>query len=156
MKRGRFNYQVFKIPLPFLQNPSAGTEYLDRPTRIWYALQKLRVKEWVFCTSVQSCPLQHPAWVAMVTCCNLAFAHRQQHNSLTSGPGALFKCINCPLPSLLVRCPRTRDMLVPFIPSGPIFQREARINLSFTGGAKLGRKGEESKFTEGRLKDRCS
>lgn len=36
------------------------------------------VKEWVSCTSVQSCPLQHPAGVAMVTSCNLAFIHRNR------------------------------------------------------------------------------
>lgn len=38
------------------------------------------VKEWGFCTSVQSCPLQHPAGVAMVTSCNLAFTYRNRHS----------------------------------------------------------------------------
>lgn len=42
-------------------------------------VQSSDVQEWVFCTFVQSCPLQHPVVVAMVTYCTEAFTQRHRH-----------------------------------------------------------------------------
>lgn len=105
------------------------------------------VREWVSCTSVQSCPLQHPAGVAMVTSCNLAFTHR---NRLSLSLQSQMHLLN----ALIVRHPRspwgmfrTRDELVP-VPFGPVFLGGVGVNLSLDGGMELGRKGEESEFMD--------
>lgn len=107
-----------------------------------------RVKEWVSCTSVQSCPLQHPAGVAMVTSCNLAFTHRNRLALSLQGQMHLLNALIVHGSPSQRGVFRTRHELVP-VPSGPA------SSGAVGGGAEPGGKGEESKFMEGRLKCSC-
>lgn len=105
------------------------------------------VREWVFCTSLQSCPLQHPAGVAMVTSCNLALTHRSRHTLSFQGQMHL-------LNALIVPCPPSHwgyvqsQRYAGTSPFGSEFPGEVGVNLSWGHGPKQGTKGEESKFME--------
>lgn len=95
-RKGNWTSRSSKSHLLFFRLPKPGPKAVMCLLGSSVHSKRPDVKEWGFCTSVQSCPLQHPAGVAMVTSCNLAFTYRNRH-TLTSGPDAFPKCIDCVL-----------------------------------------------------------
>lgn len=86
----------------------------------------------------------------MVTSCNLAFTHRLS----LQGQLHLLNALIVPGPLSQWARFRTRDELVP-IPSGPVLPGGVEVHLILGGRGKLDRKGEASKFMEGKLKCNC-
>lgn len=147
MKKGTGWADLNRPHFLFAESRLAGPEAMMCLLRSNVHSKSPHVKEWAFCTSVQSCPLQHPAGVAMVTSCNLALTHRSRHTLLVSGADAFAKCIDCPLPSL-VRGYVQSQRYAGTSPFGSEFPGEVGMNLSRGSGPKQGTKGEESKFME--------
>lgn len=84
----------------------------------------------------------------MVTSCNLAFTHRSRHTVSFQGQMHLLNALIVCRPPSHWDMFRTRDVLVPSL-LAQYSQGEEGMNLSLDSGAKLGRRGEESKFMEG-------
>ena len=117
----------------FCRIPKAGPEAMMCLLRSNVYSKSPHVKEWVFCTSVQSCPLQHPAGVAMVTFCNLALTHRSRHTLLFQGQMHLLNALIVPSPPSqwgYVQSQRYAGTS----PFGSKFPGEIGVNLSWGSG----------------------